>query len=346
MFTAIVEPRNLLSILVAILAFATVITLAGPMFKGDKLDTRLKSVANRREELRRRSRAQIGAARSSSIRRTDEGFYKKIVERLQLSRLLEDPTVIDKLAQAGFRGPRPVTTFYFFRFAGPFILGAFVALYLYGINGFGLQPMMKVCAIMGAFVVGFYGPNLYVKNIADKRRESIVLAFPDSLDLLLICVESGMSIEAAIQKVASEVGSSSIELAEELSLLTAELSYLPERRMAYEGLAKRVNHPGIKGVVTAMIQAERYGTPLGQALRVMSKENRDMRLATAEKKASALPAKLTVPMIVFFLPVLFVVILGPAILRVQDVNKPGGGNAQTVRSQTQSDSTQYKEQSR
>jgi tight adherence protein C len=237
MIAALVDPRNLLSAFVAVLAFATVLTLAGPMFRSDKLETRLKSVANRREELRRRSRAQIGAARSSTIRRTDEGFYKKIVERLQLSKLLEDPTVIDKLAQAGFRGPRPLSTFYFFRFAGPFILAVVVAVYLYGINDFGLQPMMKVCAISGAFVIGFYAPNLYVKNRAQKRRESIMLAFPDALDLLLICVESGMSIEAAIQKVSSEVGASSIELAEELSLLTAELSYLPERRMAYEGLA-------------------------------------------------------------------------------------------------------------
>jgi hypothetical protein len=135
---------------------------------------------------------------------------------------------------------------------------------------------------------------------------------------MLICVESGMSIEAAIAKVGAEVGGASIELAEELSLLTAELSYLPERRLAYEGLAKRTNHPGIRSVVTAMIQAERYGTPLGSALRVMAKENRDLRLSAAEKKAAALPAKLTVPMILFFLPVLFIVIMGPAIMKIQD----------------------------
>jgi tight adherence protein C len=275
----------------------------------------------------------LGGRQAPTLRHVDEGFYKKIVERLKLSRLLEDPTVIDKLAQAGFRGPRPVTTFYFFRFAGPFILATLVASYLYFVNGFNLSAMSKVCAVVVALVVGFYAPNIYVSNIATKRRESIMLAFPDALDLLLICVESGMSIEAAIQKVSGEIGSRSIELAEELSLLTAELSYLPERRMAYDGLAKRTNHPGIKAVATAMIQAERYGTPLGTALRVMAKENRDMRLATAEKKAASLPAKLTVPMIVFFLPVLFVVILGPAIIKVQDINKPRGSNAPTVRDQ-------------
>jgi tight adherence protein C len=182
--------------------------------------------------------------------------------------------------------------------------------------------MTRLCITIGAFGAGFYAPNVYIANLAAKRRESIVQAFPDSLDLLLICVEAGMSIEAAIQKVSQEIGGRSIELAEELSLLVAELSYLPERRQAYEGLARRTNHPGVKSVATAMVQAEKYGTPLGQALRVMAKENRELRMAAAEKKAAALPAQLTVPMILFFLPVLFVAILGPAILRIMDMNKP------------------------
>ena len=226
--------------------------------------------------------------------------------------------MVDKLAQAGFRGPKPVSRFYFFRFATPLTLGALVAIYLLGIKDFGLSGTNKLVVIAAAFALGYYAPNIYIKNIAQKRRDSIVAAFPDTLDLLLICVESGMSIEAALQKVSTEIGSSSIELAEELTLLVAELSYLPERRMAYEGLTRRVNHQGVKSVATAMIQAERYGTPLGTALRVMAKENRDLRLAAAEKKAAALPAKLTVPMILFFLPVLFVVILGPAIIKAQN----------------------------
>jgi tight adherence protein C len=183
--------------------------------------------------------------------------------------------------------------------------------------GWGVMPRITACVV--AMMLGFYAPNIYISNVATKRRESIVGGFPDSLDLLLICVESGMSIEAALQKVSQEIGGASIELAEELSLLVAELSYLPDRRLAYEGLSKRTNNPGIKSVSTAMIQAERYGTPLGSALRVMAKENRELRLAAAEKKAAALPAKLTVPMIVFFLPVLFDVILGPTIIRVKDI---------------------------
>jgi tight adherence protein C len=318
---SLTNPDNVLMGFTAAVVFAAGVTIIGPMLNRSDLEGRMKSVANRREELRRRSREALAqrTTQSSTLRHQDAGLYKTIVDRLQLSRLLEDPKVVDSLAQAGFRGPRPVTTFYFFRFVAPFAFALVTAIYLFGINGFGLLTMQKLCAVIGGMVVGYYAPNIYISNVASKRRDSIVGGFPDALDLLLICVESGMSIEAALQKVGSEIGSASIELAEELSLLVAELSYLPDRRLAYEGLSKRTNHAGIKAVATAMIQAERYGTPLGSALRVMSKENRELRLAAAEKKAAALPAKLTVPMIVFFLPVLFVVILGPAIIKVQNV---------------------------
>jgi tight adherence protein C len=313
------DPSNVITVLVGAFAFATVCTLVAPMLQGDRLDTRMKSVATRREELRRRSRAQMGIApQQQSLRHIDEGLIKKIVDRLQLRKRLEDPKVADKLAQAGYRGTRPATIFYFCRFVLPFVIALFAAIYIFGSGSVNWAPQLKLGAIVMAFAAGFYGPNVYLQNRASKRRESIVGAFPDALDLLLICVEAGMSIEAAIQKVADEIGGSSIELAEELSLLTAELSYLPERRMAYEALSRRTNNPGIRAVTTAMIQAERYGTPLGTALRVMAKENRELRIAAAEKKAAQLPAKLTVPMIVFFLPVLFVVVLGPAGLQIAD----------------------------
>lgn len=317
----LVDPNNILMAFVGAATFATVVTISAPVMRRDSLEGRLKAVANRREELRRKSREAIAAksAASGTLRRTDESLYKKVVDQLQLSRLLEDPKVADKLAQAGFRGPKPISTFYFFRLVTPLVLSVLVAIYLFFINDFNLTSFNKITAIVGALAIGYYGPNMYISNVAQKRRESIVRAFPDALDLLLICIESGMSIEAALQKVGQEIGSTSIELAEELTLLVAELSYLPDRRMAYEGLGKRVNHAGVRSVATAMIQAERYGTALGTALRVMAKENRELRLAAAEKKAAALPAQLTVPMILFFLPVLFVVILGPAILKVQDI---------------------------
>ena len=318
--TTLTNSDNILMAVVGVASFATIVSLAQPLMGNSNLEGRLKSVANRREELRRRSREALAQRGTSAptLRHTDTGLYKTIVERLQLSRLLEDPKVVEKLAQAGYRGPRPVTTFYFFRFVTPFLFFAALAFYLYFVNGFGLPGMSRFCICVAGLLAGYYAPNVFISNVASKRRESIVAGFPDALDLLLICVESGMSIEAALQKVSQEIGASSIELAEELSLLVAELSYLPDRRLAYEGMSKRTNHPGVKSVTMAMIQAERYGTPLGSALRVMAKENRDLRLSAAEKKAAALPAKLTVPMILFFLPVLFVVILGPAIIKIQD----------------------------
>ena len=159
-------------------------------------------------------------------------------------------------------------------------------------------------------------PNLFIKNKITKRQASINRAFPDALDLMLICVESGMSLEATFKRVSEEVGAQSIELAEELTLATAELSYLSDRRQTFENLAKRVPLEGMKSLCLALQQSERFGTPVAQTLRVIAQENRDQRMTAAEKKAAALPPKLTVPMIVFFLPVLFVVILGPAVIKV------------------------------
>jgi len=319
------DPVNLLSLLVGFLVFATMVTLLSSFSGGAKLEGRLKAVAVRREELKRRSRQAIAAQHNGSqaLRHSDEGFKKRVVERLNLTKLLEDPKVADKMAQAGYRGPKPLTTFYFFRFSMPFLFLGVTAFYLFIFNDFGLPLMTRLTACMFAAVIGFYAPNIFLSNRISKRKTSIMQAFPDALDLLLICVEAGMSIEAAIQKVSQEIGGSSIDLAEELTLLSAELSYLPDRRMAYEGLAKRTNHPGVKSVATAMTQAETYGTPLGTALRTMAKENREMRLSAAEKKAAALPAKLTVPMILFFLPVLFIVILTPAIISIQDTMAAG-----------------------
>ncbi|OGN50609.1 MAG: type II secretion system protein [Caulobacterales bacterium RIFCSPHIGHO2_01_FULL_67_30] len=319
----ITDPQNLLSLGVGVLVFATVLTLLSSMTGGVKLDQRMKAVSERRDELKRRSRAAIHTGPGGLRHTDDEGFKKRVVDRLNLTKLLEDPKVADQMAQAGYRGPRPLTTFYFFRFASPFIFLMVVAFYMFVIKVVDWPTMQKITACMAAAVAGFYAPNLFLTNRITKRRTSIMQAFPDALDLLLICVEAGMSIEAAIAKVSQEIGTSSIELAEELSLLSAELSYLPDRRMAYENLGKRTNHPGVKSVAVAMTQAETYGTPLSSALRVMAKENRDLRLSAAEKKAAALPAQLTVPMILFFLPVLFIVILGPAILNIMDTMAKG-----------------------
>jgi tight adherence protein C len=243
-----------------------------------------------------------------------------IVERFNLRSMFETEEVRDKLKMAGLRGQAPLVAYLFFRLAMPIIIALIALVYLFLIAAYEYPPLIKVGLALVAGYLGFYLPNMFVENLVQQRQTSIKNAFPDALDMLLICVQSGMSVEAGFAKVASEVGSQSLELAEELSLTTAELSYLQERRQAFENLGKRTGIAGIKAVATALIQAERYGTPVGQALRVMARENRDMRMAEAEKKAAALPPKLTVPMIVFFLPVLFVVILGPAIIQVFKYN--------------------------
>jgi tight adherence protein C len=189
-------------------------------------------------------------------------------------------------------------------------------LYVFVISHMEKTVPVKIGMCIAAAYLGLQAPMLFLKNAISKRQLSIRRAFPDALDLLLICIESGMSIETAFRKVSVEIGTQSVALSEEFTLTTAELSYLQDRKVAYENLAKRTGLEGVKSVCLALQQSERYGTPLGQSLRVMAQENRDMRMNEAEKKAAALPPKLTVPMILFFLPVLFVVILGPTGIKV------------------------------
>ncbi len=312
------DPSLLVAILSSIAAVAAIISVGMPLLSSDKLGDRMKYVAKERAQMRDRERARLAAESSRvSLRKSPKAYMQEVVDRLNLRKYLESNDTRDKLKMAGYRGQAALITFLFFRVALPPILLVVTLVYLFFIGNYQSQPaMIKVMIALGAAYGGFYGPNLYVSNRIKRRQQEIQQAFPDALDLMLICVESGMSIEQAFRKVSQEVGSQSIALAEELSLTTAELSYLQERRVAYENLGKRTGLPGVKAVVTALVQAERYGTPLGNALRVMAQENRDLRMQAAEKMAAALPPKLTVPMIVFFLPVLFVVILGPAAIKL------------------------------
>lgn len=318
------DPMNIAGVLAAGACFATILTVATPAMSENKLGTRLKEVAKKREELRKKSRADL--ARGAALQHKNaNSFAKSLVDKLNLQKALADDTLTEKLVRAGLRGHAAQTMFYFYRAALPIAFGAFALFYVVAL-GHDMVMQMKLAAVVGGVALGYYAPNLYLKNLADKRRGKIMQAFPDSLDMMLICVESGMSIEMALGRVGQEIAPASVELAEEFALTTAELSYLPERRMAYENLARRANHPGVKAVAMALTQAEKYGTPVGQALRVMAKENRELRLSEAEKKAASLPPKLTVPMIVFFLPVLFAVIIGPAIIQVNEILGARGGH--------------------
>ncbi len=306
--------QNAASLIVALLVVATLYTILSPILQGDKLKKRMESVATARDGMRKARMDQLN--QEAGLRAENKGFVKDMVDRFSLDKLLEASDLKDKLAQAGMRGQRPIYRFYIFRLVLP-IIGLLIGLIvLVGLNIPEWKMMQRVALTVGLTAFGYYLPGIYVKNVAGKRLAAIVPVFPDALDLLLICVESGMSVELAFGRVATEMAETSVEMAEEFSLTTAELSYLTSRRMAYENLARRNNHVGIRSVATALIQAERYGTPLGDTLRTMANENRQMRVLLAEKKAAALPAKLTVPMILFFLPVLFIVILTPAAMRV------------------------------
>jgi tight adherence protein C len=300
-----------------IAAAATVLTLAMPFVFVDPLNKRMRAVALEREKIRQRERERMAQeGQKAKLRQTPKQYIQTIVDRFNLTKWVGQEEARLKLIQAGYRGQAPYVTYLFFRMVTPVACFLFALLYLFVILKLDQPPTIKIGACIGAAYVGMQLPLIWLKNKIQRRQLSIKRAFPDTLDLLLICVESGMSIEAAFRKVSDEVGSQSVALAEELTLTTAELSYLPDRRQAYENLAKRINLDGVKSVCMALQQAERYGTPLATMLRVMAQENRDMRMAEAEKKAAGLPPKLTVPMILFFLPVLFIVILGPAAIRV------------------------------
>ena len=314
------SPRTAAMVFAAVAAIATVLTLAMPLLATDSLDKRMKTVAIEREKMRQRERERLARGEKISLRPTAKHYMQTIVDQFNLKKWVGQEEARALLVQAGYRGQAPYVTYLFFRMLMPVVSLVFSAVYVFIILNLDQPPIVKVGICLAATYLGMQVPSLFLKNRIQHRQLSIKRAFPDALDLLLICVESGMSIEAGLKRVAAEVGTQSIPLAEELTLTTAELSYLQDRRQAYQNLAIRTNLEGVKSVCMALQQAERYGTPMGTTLRVMAQENRDMRMAEAEKKAAGLPPKLTVPMIVFFLPVLFVVILGPAAIRVMSLH--------------------------
>ena len=325
------DPKFLTMALAAVAAIATVLTLAMPLLSTNALSGRMKAVSVEREKIRQRERERLARGEKVSLRQSPKQYMAKVVERFNLTKWLAQEAAREKLVQAGFRGQAPYVAFLFFRMVTPAVLLLFSLFYLFVVVEWNQPATVKIGLCLGAAYAGMHLPLVFLKNRIAKRQLSIKRAFPDALDLLLICVESGMSIETAFRKVSEEIGSQSIALAEEITLTTAELSYLQDRRMAYENLAKRTGLEGVKSVCVALQQAERYGTPLAQTLRVLSQENRDMRMSEAEKKAAALPPKLTVPMILFFLPVLFIVILGPAAIRVMATQETPEAPAQNAR---------------
>jgi tight adherence protein C len=311
---AAINIQDLFALVTAIAVVASILAFAMPFLEKDQLGSRMKYVAQEREKIRQRERATLGDSRATrvSLRQEPKAWIIDVVERFKMRDAFSDDKSRLRLKQAGFRTESHLMTFTFARIAGPLVGFAVAAFYIFVVIRPPYPPMVNLfLALLFAYAC-YYAPNFYLKNRADKRKVSISKAWPDALDLLLICVESGMTAETGFQKVAAEIGSASVELAEELTLLTAELSYLQDRRVAYENMSNRTGLEGVRAVMTSLVQAEKYGTPLGDAIRVMAEENRAARMNAAEKKAAALPPKLTVPMILFFLPAIFVVVLGPA----------------------------------
>ncbi len=313
------DARFMTMLLAAIAAGATAYTLIMPLFAGESLSKRMKAVASERERIRQRERERLNKSEKVALRRSPKQVVSRVVEDFNLTKWLAQESAFEKLVQAGYRGHAPYVTFLFFRLVTPIVMFIASILYVFVISHMQKSLPIKVGICVGAAYLGLQAPMLFLKNAIAKRQLQIKRAFPDALDLLLICIESGMSIEAAFRKVSSEIVTQSIALSEEFTLTTAELSYLQDRKVAYENLAKRTALEGVKSVCLALQQSERYGTPLGQSLRVMAQENRDMRMNEAEKKAAALPPKLTVPMILFFLPCLFIVILGPTAIKIMEM---------------------------
>lgn len=306
---------SLLIILLSAMAFTTVMAIWFGLIERHPMELRAQRVAQRRTELRA---GFLKSANRVSRRTESMGIIKRVVKTLKLMQNQQVGKLQDRLAQAGYRSHDAIIVFFFFKVVAPigFGIAAFTALYLFKIGNFA--PGINMLIISAACIIGLVAPDLYISNATAKRQLLLAKALPDGLDLLVICAESGLSLDAGLERVAKEIGNASPELAEELQLTSVELGFLPERRQALLNLNRRTNLSAIRGVVNTLVQTEKYGTPLSQSLRVLSGEFRDQRMLKAEEKAARLPATLTVPMIVFILPVLFIVLIGPAIISVMD----------------------------
>ena len=309
----------LMPVLSAAAAFLAVIVVSWPYLVRQPLAERMRGIAAERERIRRRERERLNAAEAAgTLRQEPKKLFSEIIRIFRLGDQLSAKGPRRMLRMAGYRGNAALVTFVAARFILPIVLFAVTLLYVVVLLPTE-SAALKMLVAIGAAGFGHYLPPILVKNRVVKRQQEIQRAWPEALDLLLICVESGMGVEAALKKVSEEIGVQSPELAAELSLTTSELSFLQDRHQAFENLGERTGLECVRSVVTSLNQAEKHGTSLGRTLRVLAQENRDTRMSLAEKKAAALPPKLTVPMILFFLPVLFAVILTPAIIQVVEV---------------------------
>lgn len=318
-FAEILPPGSLMETLlilsVAISASATVFVFYRTLLWRDPLASRMKSLTERRKVL---TAEMIAAPRRRRRSESSMDIAQGVVQRFNLLRSREAEKATLKLAQAGWRSHNAVVMYLFLRLVLPLAFGLAAAILVYGLHVVNLPPLKAAAVLIAATLLGSYGPEVFIKNKITKRQHELRKGLPDALDLLVICAEAGQSLDAALNRVARELAKSAPALADELALTSIELGLLPERRKALENLAKRADIPSIRGVINTLAQTEKYGTPLAQSLRILASEFRNERMMRAETKAARLPAILTVPMIVFILPPLFIVLIGPAVLRTID----------------------------
>lgn len=280
----------------------------------DPSQRRMKEMVDRRLQLK--EGVMVTPRRRQKLQATT--MMRQVVDRLKLLRTAQADKLARRLAQAGWRSKDAVVRFLFAKLALPFVFGGVALFVLYVLELYDLDSIQKMLVVLGLTIFGTYAPEIYVKNTIQKRWAVIRKALPDALDLMVICAEAGLSLDATMQRVSDELAGASPELSEEFGLTAAELSFLPDRTTALGNLKERVDLPAMRGLVNSLVQSERYGTPLAQSLRVLAAESRNERVMKAEEKAARLPAMLTVPMIIFILPPLFIVLIGPAGLDIAD----------------------------
>jgi tight adherence protein C len=306
--------EDLLILMAALSAGSVAVTIWFTLLQRDPALRRAKLITAQRTAMRN---AMVGPRRRQQ-RLPTLGMMRQVVDRLNLLKSGQAERISHKLMRAGWRSKDAIIRYLFMKLFLPLAFGVVVVVLLYGLNLYDLSPVLKLGAALGSVILGAYLPDVVIKNTTQKREDIIRKSLPDALDLMVICAEAGLSLDATLGRVSQEMELACPALADELGLTGLELGFLPDRRKALQNLSTRIDLPAVRGVVNTLLQAEKYGTPLAQSLRIMSAESRDERIMKAEEKAARLPAMLTVPMIIFVLPPLFVVLIGRAILNTMD----------------------------
>jgi tight adherence protein C len=308
---------TLVTLLAGLAAFMMVFAVWNATLVRDPMRGRVKALQARREALK--SGYTAARKRAVKVRHVKSvGLMRQVVKNLNLSRREKTAKLTEQLEMAGWRTKDALVILLFFKLVLPLVLGILAIILIYGLDVFHLPPMLKMLAAFGVVGAAAMAPGVFLTNKISKRYAAIQKALPDALDLLVICAEAGLTLDAALGRVSRENAKSFPELADEFSLSAIELGFLPERRQALKNLARRVALPSIRAVTATLVQAEKYGTPLANSLRVLSAEFRNERMMKAEEKAAKLPVVMTIPLILFIMPTLFIVLLGPAACKVAD----------------------------